>query len=188
MVDPHDDPIELVPSRFDEWRAAFEAERDRVRRVLGSAGLGGHVDRIEHVGSTAVPDLPAKDIVDLDIVVTDAAVPEVASVIAGELGGDRYEGSIEWHPVFREHNDQRFNDHVFAASGSGWKTSVVTREMLRAHENHRAEYEALKRDLTAEHDELEAYSEAKSPFMDELLKVARSDPWLNYDFDVPVPE
>lgn len=187
MVDPHADPIELVSSRFDEWRAAFQAERDRVRRALGSADLDGHVHRIEHVGSTAVPGLPAKDIVDLDIVVADAAVPEIASVIAAELGGDRYEGSTEWHPVFREHDDQRFNDHVFAASGSGWKTSVVTRDVLRTHEDHRAAYEALKRDLAADHDGLDAYSEAKSPFMDELLKVGQSDPQLSYDFEIPIP-
>lgn len=187
MVDPAADPIELVSSRFEAWREAFAAERDRVRRALESAELARHVDRIEHIGSTAVADLPAKDIVDLDVVVADAAVLEVASVIADELGGDRYENSPDWHPVFRQHAGQRFNDHVFGASGSGWKVSVVTRDVLRTHADRRAEYAALKRELAAEHDDLVAYAEGKSPFMDELLAVARSDPELSYEFEIPRP-
>lgn len=188
MVDPYADPIELVPSRHEEWRDAFEGERDRVLGVLESAGLGGHLDRIEHVGSTAIADLPAKDIVDLDLVVADQAVPEVASAIAAELGGDRHQNAADWHPVFREHAGQRFNDHVFALTGDGWKTSVVTRDVLRADAALRDRYAALKRDLAAAHDELVPYSEAKSPFMDELLRTARSDPDFSYGFEIPVPE
>lgn len=188
MVDPHADSIELVPSRHEEWRHAFESERDRVIGVLESSGLDRHLDRIEHIGSTAVADLPAKDIVDLDIVVSDQAVGAASSAIATELGGGRYENAAGWHPVFREHAGQRFNDHVFGHSHDGWKISVVTRDVLRARDDLRARYAALKRDLEAEHDELVPYSEAKSPFMDELLRTARTDARFAYAFDIPVRE
>ncbi|MDG5818315.1 GrpB family protein [Natronococcus sp. A-GB7] len=143
MVNADQDPIELVPADYETWRERFVAERDRVRDALSRAGLEDDCERIEHVGSTAVPNLAAKDIVDLDIVVADDAVSEVSKLLADELGGTRIENSGEWHPIFREHDGQRFNDHVFAASSDGWKISVVTRDVLAARPDRREEYERL---------------------------------------------
>lgn len=160
MVDANDDPIELV-SPNDAWRERFAAERERVCDALSTRGLDGDVERIEHVGSTAVPDLAAKDVVDLDVVVDDDAVDEVSRAIVAELGGDRVENSDRWHPVFRRHDGQRFNDHVFAASSDGWRISVITREVLVA------------------------YSEGKTAFVERLLDVARVDDDLQFDVAVP---
>jgi GrpB-like predicted nucleotidyltransferase (UPF0157 family) len=112
-------------------------------RTLESRRLDRYADRIEHVGSTAVDGLPAKDIVDLDVVLCDRAVPEISAAIAAKLGGSRFENSDEWQPVFREHDRQRFNDHVFAVFAGGWKASVVTRDVLRARADLCREYEAL---------------------------------------------
>ncbi|WP_394739222.1 GrpB family protein [Natronococcus roseus] len=175
MVDADRDPIKLVPADHETWREQFVAERERVRDALSRAGLEDDCERIEHVGSTAVPNLAAKDIVDLDIVVADDVVSEVSKLLAAELGGTRLENSGEWHPVFREHEGQRFNDHVFAASSDGWRVSVVTRDVLAARPDRREEYERLKRELAAEHDDLVAYSEGKSAFVERLLEVARAD-------------
>lgn len=185
MVSPHDDPIELVPSRHDEWRAAFERERDRVRDALEAAGLADTVERIEHVGSTAVPDLAAKDIVDLDVVVADDDVAAASRALVAELGGDRVENSGGWHPVFRAHDGQRFNDHAFAASSDKWKVSVATRDVLRARPGLRDEYEALKRDLAADTDDLKTYSVGKTEFVERLLREARAADDLAFDFAVP---
>ena len=186
MVNADQDPIELVPADYERWHERFVAERDRVCDALSRAGLEDDCERIEHVGSTAVPNLAAKDIVDLDIVVRDDAVSEVSKLLAAELGGTRLENSGEWHPVFREHEGQRFNDHVFAASDDGWKISVVTRDVLRASPAIRAEYETLKFDLASEHDELVAYSTGKSPFVERVLEVARTDEAVAFEFSVPV--
>lgn len=153
-------------------------------RSCSRTGLEDDCERIEHVGSTAVPNLAAKDIVDLDVVVADDAVAEVSRALADELGGTRVENSGEWHPVFREHDGQRFNDHVFAASSDGWTVSVVTRDVLAARPDRRGEYERLKRDLAAEYDDLVAYSEGKSAFVERLLEVARADDGIA---DYPVP-
>jgi len=184
MVSPHEDPITLAPSRHEEWRAQFERERERIVDVLERQGLQRHVQRIEHVGSTAVPDLAAKDIVDLDIVVPDSAVEPVSRAIETELGGTRYENSEQWHPVFREAEGQRFNDHVFAHSGDGWKVSMATVAVLRERPDLRAEYEQLKRTTARETDELETYSKSKSEFVGELLDVAR-ELELSLDFEIP---
>lgn len=185
MVDPHEDPIELEPSRYDECRAAYRRERDRIREALAARDLAGAVERIEHIGSTSVPGLAAKDIVDLDVVVADGAVEAVASALVEELGGTHIENSDEWHPVAREHDGQRFNDHVFGASSEGWRTSVVTRDVLRARPDLREEYEALKRDLIADDPDLETYSLGKSEFIDRLLEVARGDDGVDVTVEPP---
>ena len=188
MVSPNEDPIELVPSGHDRWREQFVAERDRVCDALRTASLENTVERIEHVGSTAVPDLAAKDVVDLDIVVADEAVADVSRSLESDLGGDRVENGRRWHPVFRRESGQRFNDHVFAASSDGWKISVVTRDVLEARPGLRKEYEALKRDLAAEHDDLVAYSEGKTAFLGRVLEVARTTDEFDFEFSVPTLE
>lgn len=185
MVSPHDDPITLVSSRHDEWRREFERERERIVNVLEQTGLDGEVRRVDHVGSTAVPDLPAKDIVDLDIVVEDEAVSEVSRVVATDLGGTRHENTPGWHPVFREADGQRFNDHVFGVSDSGWKVSVVTAEVLRERPDLRQEYAELKREQASETDDLETYSKAKTAFVKRLLDAARNQPDLEFGFETP---
>jgi len=183
MVSPHDDPLELVPSRHDEWREQFERERERVTDVLESRGLADRLDRIEHVGSTAVPGLPAKDIVDLDIVVEDGAVGAVSTALVSDLGGTRHENSGEWHPVFRATGGQRFNDHVFAASSDGWRVSVATVAALRERPALCEEYTAVKRAATRETDDLESYSRSKSGIVGRILDAARE-----LDIEVEIPE
>lgn len=186
MVDVHADPIELVESRYDEWRVAFERERERVRSVLDPAGLLESVVRIDHVGSTAVRDLAAKDIVDLDIVVADDAVEPVSTAIADGLEGTQREFSDAWHPVFRRSRaGQRFNDHVFAASSDRWKISVATREGLRRYDDLRREYEAAKRELAAETDDLTAYSVGKTDLVVEILERVREDDAVVLGFEIP---
>lgn len=188
MVSIHDDPLELVASRHPAWSERFASERDRVSSVLVACTLDSKVERAEHVGSTAVPGLAAKDIVDLDIVVADGAVSDVSSALESELGGDRVRNTDSWHPVFRVHDGQRFNDHVFAVSNDKWKVSVVTRDVLRARPDLRTEYEQLKRELAAEHDDVNAYSEGKTAFIERVLDVARTDDAVTFEFDVPAAE
>ncbi len=188
MVDPSEDPIELVPSRHEEWRRAFETERERVRAALEERELGGTVERIEHVGSTAVPGLPAKDIVDLDVVVADDAVEAVSGAVAAALGGDRYRNTPEWHPVFRRAAGQRFNDHVFARSGDGWRVSVATREALVADPELRRAYAEHKRKLADETDDLTAYSRGKTDLVRRAVTAVRSPGGPSVAFDVPPPE
>lgn len=158
-----------------------------MREAVRSRGVADRVVRLEHVGSTAVPDLAAKDVVDLDVVVADRAVETVADGLVDELGGTRYENDATWNPVARRHAGQRFNDHVFAASSDGWKVSVVTRDVLRARPDLREGYEALKRDLAADTDDLTEYSRGKAEFVERLLRVARESDDLPFDFAVPTP-
>jgi GrpB-like predicted nucleotidyltransferase (UPF0157 family) len=185
MVDPHSDPVQLVPSQYERWRDAFAAERERVEAALARRDLDEAVERVAHVGSTAVPDLAAKDVIDLDVVVADGAVPAVADALVEELGGTLMENSDEWRPVFREHEGQRFNDHVFAASSERWRISVATRAVLRERPDLRRAYERRKRELADEHDELTPYSRGKTDVIRRVLEAAREDEAVDLFFEVP---
>lgn len=184
MVDPNDDPIELQPSAHERWQTAFHDERERIEAVVGT--IDGPIERIEHVGSTAVRGLRAKPIVDLDVVVADDAVERVSRLIADDLGGTRIENSDGWQPVFRRHDGQRFNDHVFGISDVGWKISVVTRDVLRADEQLQREYERTKRELATETDDLTEYSRGKTPIIERLLATAATSERFAYPFEIPV--
>ena len=166
------------------WRERFAEERDRIYDSLAAGSLEDDIEHVEHVGSTAVPDLAAKDIVDIDIVVADDAVAPVSRRLETDLGGTRLENTESWHPLFRTHNGQRFNDHVFAVSGTKWKVSVVTRDVLRKHADLCTEYEQLKRESSRETDDLTTYSRDKTAFIERLLHVAQEDD-LEFDFAVP---
>lgn len=185
MVNPNDDAIELVDSRHQDWREQFKEERQRLEDVFESKGLTSAIRRIDHVGSTAVPDLAAKDIVDVDIVVEDDAVTAVSTAIESTLGGTRAENSDEWHPIFREEGGQRFNDHVFAHSSPGWRISVAMATILPEQPPLRAEYEQRKREASTETDDLQAYSEAKSTVVRAVLEEADED---RFDFAIPALE
>ncbi|WP_440990005.1 GrpB family protein [Haloarchaeobius baliensis] len=185
MVDLKDDPIELVDSRHETWVERYEAERGRLRDALAAAGLSDSIVRVEHVGSTAVPDLAAKDIVDLDVVVTDGTVREVATAIVHRLGGKRYDNHDGWNVVPRRHDGQRFNVHVFGESDDGWKVSVATRDVLRDRDDLREEYESVKRRLADDTDDLGEYSKGKTELVETLLDEARTE---TYEFAFEVPE
>jgi GrpB-like predicted nucleotidyltransferase (UPF0157 family) len=180
-----DDPIELVASRHDAWRTVYRAERDRLEDALAAAEIADAVHRIEHVGSTAVPDLAAKDIVDVNVIVADDAVGAVAEAVGDALGGERYENSDTWQFLARTVDGQRVNVHVFARSSRKWRTSVVTRDVLRARPELRDEYESLKRELAAATDDVGEYSRGKTDLLARLLEEARHAEDLPFDFDVP---
>lgn len=64
--------------------------------------------------------------------------------------------------MFRGHEGQRFNDHVFALTNDGWKTSVSSRDVLRTNPSLRREYERLKRTLVTDRDDLKDTPEGKA--------------------------
>lgn len=163
------------------WPALFEAE---------SARLAAHfppdsICRMEHIGSTAVPGLAAKPIIDILVGVTDFGfvVDSVAPAMerAGydyffrpELGNDGPR-----HPWFigRGPSDARVS-HVHVAridDVSQWDR-VVFRDYLRSHADAALEYAALKRALAGRFaDDREAYTRAKTEFITEALARARAE-------------
>jgi GrpB-like predicted nucleotidyltransferase (UPF0157 family) len=162
------DPVEVVP--YDPaWPDAFAAWRDRLAAALGPAAR-----RIEHIGSTAVPGLAAKPVIDVQVAVPDVT-DEKGFAPALEGLGLPLRTREPGHRYFRppRGRPREVQVHVCDAGGRWERTHLLFRDYLRAHRGAREAYSALKRTLAAEfrHDRW-AYNEAKTGFILDSLEAA----------------
>ena len=160
---------EIVIVDYDpSWPVRFERERKRVRRALGAAAL-----RVEHIGSTAVPGLAAKPIVDLLVVVTDA-VDDGVTVTSLEAAGYELRVCEPGHRMFRT-PERDVHVHVWGAADSEVTRHLRFRDRLRESPTDRDAYERLKRELsTREWGDMNEYADAKATLIAAILARAES--------------
>jgi len=158
--------VEYDPS----WPETFQRLGDQVALALGDLAI-----RIEHVGSTAVPGLAAKPVIDMDVVVASRAEVPAAIERLAPLGylhqGDM---GIAGREVFLAPWDApRHHLYLCAADNLQLQLHLRLRDYLRTHPEAAQEYAALKRTLADryEHDR-EAYTEAKTAMVEDLLSRA----------------
>jgi GrpB-like predicted nucleotidyltransferase (UPF0157 family) len=153
--------IELVAHR-PEWAARFARERERIL-----AALGERAATVEHIGSTAVPGLMAKPIVDVLVAVADPEAPEVRSAL--ERAGYVLRVDEPGHRMFRT-PARDVHVHVWPAGGAEVDRHLAFRERLRASEADRRLYERRKRELAArDWEDMNHYAEAKAPVVEAIL-------------------
>jgi len=161
---PDSGPVELVEYRR-EWPSRFAAERERLDGVLGSLALS-----IAHIGSTAVPGLAAKPIVDIAVLVeklteVDARVDALASV------GYTLRVTEDGHRMFRT-APHAVHAH-FWESQSEFERHLLFRDRLRASPQDRALYERVKRELAKRNwASRNDYAEAKTETIAAILSRA----------------
>lgn len=167
---PHNAPITLVA--YDpRWPELFEREAKRIRSVLGNRVL-----RLEHVGSTSVPELCAKPIIDMLLVVADSSA-EPSYVADLEAAG--YMLRIR-EPDWFEHRmfkgpDTDINLHVFSEGTSEVERMLRFRDWLRANDTDRDNYARVKRKL-AQHvwRNVQNYADAKTSIVQEIMDRANA--------------
>jgi GrpB-like predicted nucleotidyltransferase (UPF0157 family) len=161
---------EIVIVDYDvEWPASFGVERDRICSALGSRAV-----RVDHVGSTSVPGLAAKPILDIDLSVLDV---EDEDAYLPDLIDAGYELRVR-QPGHRMVRTPALDVHVhICASGSDWeRRHLLFRDWLRRNDADRSAYAALKRDLAAkEWPDMNAYADAKGELVAEIT--ARAESW-----------
>ena len=159
--------VEVVP-HDPRWRDAFEAESKRI-----AAALGENVVAVHHVGSTAIPGIHAKPVIDLLIEVGDvarvdgrsAAMESLGYEVMGEYGipGRRYfrkqgPGGIRTHHV-----------HAFRAGSDQVARHLAFRDYMVAHPADAQRYSELKQKLAEEHPrDFDAYMDGKDAFIQEM--------------------
>lgn len=168
-----DEAIEIV-DHDPRWVGAYGGERDRVRIGLGLLHL-----RFEHIGSTAVPGLAGKPVVDLMLGAVPAvwaALPEVRARLVALGYEDLGEAGVPGRQAFRRRTPERaFNIALVELDGAHWRNNLALREYLRAHPDEAAIYAAAKRAAFAGGARtLLAYSEKKAPLLAALLARATS--------------
>jgi GrpB-like predicted nucleotidyltransferase (UPF0157 family) len=165
------DEIEIVP--YDpRWPALFEEEADRLRAALDP----NLILRLEHFGSTAIPRLAAKPIIDILI-----AVPSLTKAKDTVIQPMEELGYLYWYdnpktdrmffvkglPPYGERRTHHV--HMTEISGEMWQR-LAFRDYLRIHPDEAAIYECLKRDLAAKHrDDREAYTDAKEDYLQSVM-------------------
>ena len=151
------------------WPAAFEAEREQVAAVLGDL-----LEEIEHMGSTAVPGLPAKPVIDLSVGLRTLDLPP-ERVAAMERLGYEYLGEhgLPGRLFFRKGGARRTHHvHAVEHGGDHWHRHRAFRDYLRAHPDEAASYGAEKRRAAAGTATRDEYWEAKQPYVDALFERA----------------
>jgi GrpB-like predicted nucleotidyltransferase (UPF0157 family) len=163
-------PVEIVP--YDSaWPLLFEEERQALGRTL-AAWLAGP---IEHIGSTAIPGLAAKPVIDIMAGVQTLDASRSAIDAAARLGYCYFPyrpDSEHWFckpsPAFRTHHL-----HLVPFGNEQWRGAIAFRDYVRSHPAIAAEYEVLKRRLAGEFPvDREAYTHAKHPFIERITSVA----------------
>jgi GrpB-like predicted nucleotidyltransferase (UPF0157 family) len=169
-VEVHGKPIELV--EYDPaWPELYEREAERIR-----AALGDRLRVLEHAGSTSVPGLAAKPIIDIVLAVPDSA-DENAYVPALERAG--YVLAIR-EPDWHEHrllkdSDPTVNLHVFSHGSSEVERLLAFRDRLRTNGAECLLYERTKRELAQRTwTYVQDYADAKSQIVEAILARARA--------------
>jgi len=168
------DEVLILP--YDRrWPTLYEAEATRLALALPS----GLVLSIDHIGSTAIPGMPAKPVIDILLLVTSAALARATAVGPLEALGYAY-----W--ADNPHPDRLFfvkglppaaphrTHHVHMREpGEDHRGRLLFRDHLRANPDEAARYAALKYELAARHGaDREAYTDAKSVYVEAVLEKA----------------
>jgi GrpB-like predicted nucleotidyltransferase (UPF0157 family) len=149
------------------WPAEFVRLRDRAQAVLGDVAVA-----IEHVGSTAVPGLPAKDLIDMVVVVeSDDDVKEAISRLETIGYGARGNLGVEGREAFSwPDGEKRHHLYVSPTTSAELRAQLAFRDRLRSDPAVARAYVALKLELAERHgDDRLAYTDAKTEFIEATL-------------------
>jgi GrpB-like predicted nucleotidyltransferase (UPF0157 family) len=167
-----DGPIRLADPD-PEWAMQYAREEKRIR-----AALGPRAAQVEHVGSTSVPGLAAKPVIDIVLTVIDSAdeaeyLPDVEA--AGYVLQFR---EPDWYAHrFLRDRDPDVQLHVFTVGSPEVERMLLFRDRLRTRSEDRELYERTKRELAARRwDYIQDYADAKSAVIEEIISRARDVP------------
>lgn len=170
-------PVLAAPD--DTWP---QQARRLIARIEGVAG--GRAVRVDHIGSTSVPGLDAKDVLDLQVVVADLATArrlagELAAVGLVGLDGDWWDNTRDGATADKAmaanaDPGRAVNCHLRPVTSPAWRDALLLRDWLRAHPQGVREYAAVKHRLAGRTwKDIDAYADAKTPFVHSALERAQ---------------
>ncbi len=168
-------PVVIVPSD-PQWQRLFQAESELIRRQIGS-----YLETLEHIGSTAVPGLGAKPIIDImpglrQLSDAQECIEPLAAI--GYTYVPEYEDELPERRYFRKGplEGRTHHMHMVENATAFWQRHLLFRDYLQTHPETVEEYEALKHRLAREHNaDREAYTNGKTPFIEAVVERARRE-------------
>jgi len=148
------------------WAEAFKQERELLHNTVGSAGIA-----IEHVGSTSVPGLSAKPVLDIALGLPASADTDSVARKLTQIGyEDRGENGIPGRRFMRRGRPTLVHLHIVAYGGELWQNHLLFRDRLRTSNVLRDRYAALKTERAARFpDDRESYTRSKHEFIQSVL-------------------
>ena len=175
----------VIDDYNSQWPVLYEEEKARLLRTIGNK-----VVAIEHVGSTAVPGLGAKPIVDIMVGVSrladaDQCIDPLQTI--GYKYVPEYEVFIPERRYFRKGIPEARTHHLHMVelTSDFWERELLFRDFLRTHPEVAHEYYQLKKELASQHDS-DSYADAKPPFIESVIARARADKVTNSQRKAPL--
>ncbi len=180
-----DERLALTPYRHS-WPAEYQRIAGRVRRAMGK-----HARRVDHVGSTSVPGMPAEDVIDVLVTVADLSDADAAQEPleaagfprAAEIRGDEpwpyAPDPAEWEKRLHGFTDpgRPVRIHLARAETAGWRVLLLMRDWLRAVPAAADEHAREKRRIAESHPRVTGYGAAKEPWFDAAMP--RAEAWAS---------
>jgi GrpB-like predicted nucleotidyltransferase (UPF0157 family) len=165
-----DEPVSLAP-HDSTWSGKFALERAHLAKTLDLSP-----DSVEHIGSTAVPGLIAKPVIDMMLGMPSLAPAHDLLSRLQILGYENFgEAGVQGRVYLRLRGERDFNLHLVERGGEHWINNLALRDLLRRDAGARQRYSAAKRTaLATGGGRLLAYSAAKHPVIAELLSATRN--------------
>lgn len=163
--------LRLVP--YDStWPMEFAAEAARIEQACAGLPI-----RLEHVGSTSIPGLSAKPVIDI-LAGRPGNMSGDAYVSAFKQLGYEHKGSfgVPGRNYFRRGSPRTHHVHLVSWSSELWQDHLLFRDYLRTHPLVAREYDTIKRELAAMYlQDKERYTDAKGPFIRSIVRRARDE-------------
>jgi GrpB-like predicted nucleotidyltransferase (UPF0157 family) len=160
-----------------DWPALYKQEQIRIL-----AAIGEYIDDIQHVGSTSVPGLGAKPIIDImialpDLMLVERCVQPMLQLGYEYLGEFGLPGRHYFHkpagPVVTQNMQHTHHVHMVQTGSDRWNKHIVFRDYLRLHPEDAQQYYLLKKELADRFGaDREGYTDAKTSFVQSILEKA----------------
>jgi GrpB-like predicted nucleotidyltransferase (UPF0157 family) len=161
--------VEVLP--YDnQWPSKYEEEANKLRRIFG-----GQLVAIHHIGSTSVPGLAAKPIIDILIVIKDISLVDKYNQDMQSIGYEaKGENGISGRRFFQKGGDNRTHHvHIFEVASPEIERHLAFRDYLRSHPDAAKEYGDLKRKLAQRFPyDIESYIKGKECLVAQIEKQA----------------
>lgn len=165
-----DEPVHVV-AHDPAWARRGQAlVRDLARRLAWAAA------DVEHIGSTSVPGLAAKPVVDVQVGCAPALVPAVVAAVRGMGFEHLGTAGVPGREYLRRRSADPANVHVVERDGRLWRDNLLFRDFLRTRPDVARRYARTKREAAERAPTLLAYSALKAHMVAEIMAAARSGP------------
>lgn len=156
-----------------DWSPRWAEQYEEVAAVLTRALADVRSARVEHVGSTSVPGLAAKPVLDVDVIVEPEDVPAAVAALESVVYVHRGDLGVTGREAFHAPDGPRRNVYVCTAGTANVRNHLAVRDVLRRRADLREAYDSVKRALAADPGmDIDTYIAGKSAVLQEVLEAS----------------